>query len=308
MTDVAIVIVTWNSGEYIKDCLDSLFSNTSHKIDFEVVIVDNNSQDKTLQVLNNYERDIEIIKNGRNLGFSIANNQGLYSKEAENYVILNPDTEAKEGWLKELLKESKKDDVGIVGGKLLYSDGEIQHAGARVGKKGPEHIKQNWTNEPREVEYVTGACALISREVIEEIGYLDEMFSPAYFEETDLCFRARYSGFRIIYNPDCNVIHYEGKSTDNKPSSFVYFINRKNHLKFTALNLSGKDLFYNLVWDAKHLVASIIGYKYNPISQLVEAYREFLMDFPNILAKRYNREEFVPSYYCEDVRDYGSRY
>lgn len=309
---VEIIILNWNGKDYLNQCLEMLYRKTSYS-NFNVTVVDNGSSDGSKGMLRERFSQVDLVTNERNLGFSIGANMGIKEvSDSEYYLLLNNDTKPKDNWLSEMVKVAEENEAGIVGSKLLYPDGTVQHAGGKFGKNGPMQIgvgkHPDQFTKDREVKFVVGAAFLINSEVKESIGYLDELFSPAMREETDYCDRAKKAGFQIYLAADSVLIHYEGKTQEKNPSKFSYFIGRKNTLKYNFMNSSGINIFKALWIEIKYLGASIIGYDYNPMRELLKAYKEFLMDLPALVHKRYNRTEFVPSYYCEGMKDYSMRY
>jgi len=250
---IVVVILTYNSLAYVRPCLDALRRNTGPKA--HVVVVDNDSKDGTLDVVKTEYPWVEAIQTGANLGVSAGNNLALAQFDADHYVMLNPDTEVREGWLEALLDEARDPTVGIVGGKLLFPDGRIQHVGGVSAPYGPAHVgvlddAASWS-EPRDVDFVTLACGLIKRQVLERIGYLDESYTPYYYEDADFCYRARAAGFRVRYAPRCVVVHHENASTGKgqKVSPQKARIVERNRIRFNLqhggpgawLRASGKE-------------------------------------------------------------------
>lgn len=214
----SIIIPVFNQLEYTQRCLEALAENTN-RTDFEIVIVDNASIDGTGEYLATLNRKIKIISNEENLGFARACNQGARLSSGKYLVFLNNDTEAQPGWLEELLKTTDEgENVGIVGSKLLYPDGTIQHAGVAIDKnKLPYHIYKGYpsdfifANRQRDYQVVTAACMLVNRDLFFDVGCFDERYLNGY-EDVDFCLKVRGRGKRVVYNPASVLIHHEGKS------------------------------------------------------------------------------------------------
>jgi GT2 family glycosyltransferase len=211
--EVGIVIPVYNKYEYTKKCLDGIFS-TNEKTPFEVIVVDNASTDETKESLQNDER-IKYIANQENLGFAKACNQGAKETKAKLILFLNNDMEPLPGWLDNLVAETESDpSVAVVGSKLLYGDGSIQHAGIAFDEKGPYHIyrkeksEKPYVNKKRYLQGVTGASLLIRKSIFEKLGGFDEGFVNGY-EDVDLCLRVRELGKKILYCPQSVLYHYE---------------------------------------------------------------------------------------------------
>ncbi len=219
-TDVtSIVIPVYNQWPFTAHCLQSLVEHTSAK--HEIFVVDNASTDKTaeqLRILTDEIQELHVLTNKRNEGFTLAANQGMRAARGDFVVLLNNDTKVTAGWLQGLQQIALSDDrIGIVAPKLIRPDsGLLQGIGGLVfcksGVRGPigERMSPDapGLQHPFEVQYAEGSCMLIKRQVINAIGYLDEDYAPAYYEDTDYCFRAREAGFRVMYSPYATVWHY----------------------------------------------------------------------------------------------------
>jgi len=146
--------------------------------------------------------------------------------------LLNQDTIVQTGWLAGLLDAFDDPNVGIAGGKALYPDGRIQHAGGYVDVQGNaahygyRQADAGQFDESREVDYVTGATLAISRSAYEKIGGLDEGFVPAYYEDVDWCLRAREAGFRVLYAPTAVLVHRERSGYADSSHTWIYALHR----------------------------------------------------------------------------------
>jgi len=214
---VSIIIPVFNQLEYTKQCLEALIKNTPDEL-YEVIIVDNASTDGTREFLACFEGDVKIITNEENLGFAKACNQGAKAASGKYVVFLNNDTVPQPGWLEEMIKVAESDDgVGIVGSKLLYPDGTIQHAGIEFINGIPDHPHRYSSsnipeaNKLRELDMVTGACLLIKRELFNQLDGFDESYKNGV-EDIDLCLKVREKGFKVIYTPKSVLYHHEGKT------------------------------------------------------------------------------------------------
>ena len=215
--EVSIVIPIYNNSKYTYNCLKSILkTKNSH---FEIVAVDDASYDETSDLLRNIE-NIQIVKNDNNQGFIRSCNKGAKLSHGKYILFLNNDTIVTENWLENLLEVIKKDQVGVVGAKLIYPDGKLQEAGDIVWDdasawnygKGDDPDKPEY-NFVREVDYCSGAALLIWRDLFEKIGGFDERFNPAYYEDVDLCFSIRNLGYKVLYQPRSVIIHFEGVSS-----------------------------------------------------------------------------------------------
>jgi GT2 family glycosyltransferase len=187
---------------------------------FEVIVVDNASIDGTADFLAQLNGDVQIIRNDENLGFAKACNQGARAARGRYLLFLNNDTVPLAGWLEPLVAELEMHpDVAVVGSKLLYEDGTVQHAGVAFSRAhfGPYHIYRGvpgdvpFVNERREYQCVTAACMLIRRETFEAVGTFDEGYVNG-FEDVDLCLKIRERGGRIVYQPRSVLFHLESRT------------------------------------------------------------------------------------------------
>lgn len=217
----SIIIPVFNKVEFTKQCLEALAQNTPGEL-FEVIIVDNASNDGTHEFLECLEGDVTVITNETNLGFAKACNQGACAANGKYLVFLNNDTIPHPDWLTCLIHVAdEREDIGVVGSKLLFPDGTIQHAGVVLvdtpsGKLG-RHLY--WgrpgdfppANRARDFQVVTAACMLIHKGLFFDINGFDERYVNG-MEDVDLCLKVRNSGKRVYYCPNSVLTHFESKS------------------------------------------------------------------------------------------------
>lgn len=213
---VSIIIPVFNQWNFTDMCLESIKKNTTG-IEYEVIVVDDCSTDETYERLS-VNPEVVYLRNAQNEGFIKGCNRGANHAKGNIYLFLNNDTEVQNGWLSAIVDTFQKHaDAGIVGSKLLSSDGLLQEAGgivwsdASAWNYGRGKDPSDWQyNFIREVDYVSGACLAIRKEVWEKCNGFDEIFMPAYYEDTDLCFSTRKHGYKVYYQPRSVVIHHEG--------------------------------------------------------------------------------------------------
>ncbi|MEF3353293.1 glycosyltransferase [Paenibacillus sp. GYB006] len=235
---VSIIIPVYNQWDYTYSCLASIKENTEN-IPFEIIIADDMSTDETTKV-NNYISNIRVVRDGENRGFLLNCNNAAKHAKGKYIFFLNNDTNVQVGWLDSLLRIIETDEtVGMVGSKLVYPDGRQQEAGGIIwndasgwnyGRLGdPDQSEFNYV---KEVDYISGAAILIRRNLWEQLGGFDERYVPAYFEDTDLAFEIRRLGYRVIFQPQSVIVHFEGVSHGTDTNSGVKMYQVENKKKF----------------------------------------------------------------------------
>jgi GT2 family glycosyltransferase/glycosyltransferase involved in cell wall biosynthesis len=214
--DVSIVIPVFNQLEYTHACLASL-QTVEKQTRFEVIIVDDCSTDRTAEVLPQLD-GVTYLRNERNSGFITSCNRGAEKARGKYLVFLNNDTLVKPGWLTALLDTFVEEpDAGIVGSKLLYPDGRLQEAGGIIWRDASgwnygkfDDAKKPEYNYLREVDYCSAAALMVPKALFESVGGFDSQYAPGYYEDTDLAFKLRRAGYKVLYQPLSEVIHWEG--------------------------------------------------------------------------------------------------
>ncbi len=243
----SIVIVSLNGARVIARALDAVLA-TDYP-DYEVIVVDNGSTDDLADIVRNSYPSVHLVQSPVNLGFAGGNNLGIREACGDIVVLLNDDTEVRPGWLKAWAEAASRcDDWGVLGCKLLYPDGEtIQHAGGALEANGLTHHlgygepDDGRFDEELDCEYVTGAAMAVRRDVLAELGGLDETYFPIYFEEVDLCHRVRASGRRVRYVPSCVVVHHESR-TQSRYSFRFHFRYTRCRLRYILRCFTARQL------------------------------------------------------------------
>jgi len=266
--DISFVIVSFNTKEILQSSLTSLIESISDSLIYEIIVVDNNSHDGTIFMLEENYPEIKIIGINKNIGYTQAMNMGLRASSGNYLVQLNPDVILEPGSFEKMLEwMNLNSDVGICTPKVVNRDGTLQKQCRRSFAKPwdvityflgldrlfPEsrlfgrylltYLKEDQISE---VDAVSGSCMFIRKDVIDQIGYLDERFF-AYQEDADFCFRAKHAGWEIVYLPLTRVVHYGGQGgSKNEPYKAIKVWHRSYYLYYRK-NLA-KDTFFLVNW------------------------------------------------------------
>ncbi len=316
-----IVLVNYNTTALLLTCLDTL-ARQQLDVDHRVVVVDNNSRDGGCEQIAAAHPSVTLIRNAANGGYAKAVNQAIREFNSDYILVLNPDIEVTPGAINAMLAfMTKTPDAGIVGGKLLNPDGTLQHSCRTfytlpvillrrtfLGKLFPNsrliarHLMTDWDHHSvREVDWMLGACLMIRRDALKEVGLMDERFF-LYFEDVDWCYRMKKGGWKVYYLPDAQMIHHHqrhsAKGFFSKTQRYhiasmlhfyakwgtVAFFLKKYRAALAMLLFLGLDLaavnasFYG----AHHLRESLQAF-FNKPHLPVAYYRDFLF-FVNLIA------------------------
>lgn len=220
---VAVVILTWNGKELLRDCLLSFKKNSYPN--FFIIVVDNHSSDDTFSMLKIQFPEVIIVVNEDNLSFAEANNRGILRalrEKADLVLLMNNDTVVDPDFVQNLVQVFKNDPkIGIAGPKIYYhsepdkiwfAGGKISLATGIIKHIGIREIDKGQYDKSMETDYIAACSIIIKREVFEKIGYLDNKFR-IYCEDADFCLRAKNAGYRVVYVPEAKVWHKISAST-----------------------------------------------------------------------------------------------
>ena len=247
MIDLSIVILNWNVRDLLKRCVASLRSD---RYTLEIIVVDNGSRDDSVAMVRESYPHVIVIANAENRGFTGGNNQGIAAAHGRHVMVLNPDTEVLGDALDRLVIHlDEHPDVGAIGPQLLNPDRSVQSSRRRFPTLAVAYCESTWLqgiapkrilthyymgdippDHTHEVDWLNGACTVFRRDVIERVGVYDAHNFFMYSEELDLCRRVKEAGWKIVYLPEAQVVHYVGKSSDQAVASrHIYFQTSKVH-------------------------------------------------------------------------------
>ncbi|AWK50042.1 glycosyl transferase family 2 [Clostridium beijerinckii] len=282
---LSIIIVNYNTYTLTKQTIESIIQK-EHTFDYEILLVDNASVDGSIQKLREEFNDLmsecilRIFINEDNLGFAKANNIGMRVSKGEYILLLNSDTVIKEDCLEKCLAQMELDNsIGALGCKVVLPDGKLDHAckrGFPTPKASLYYLLKLYKKDPikygqydalhlhedkvGEVDCLMGAFMLMRKSVLDEVGLLDENFFM-YGEDIDLCYRIKEGGYKILYYPKAQIIHYKGGSSKKKRTKVIYDFHkamwifyRKHYYK--EYNFTISHLVYIGIW-AKYLLEII---------------------------------------------------
>ncbi|MEJ5311779.1 MAG: glycosyltransferase family 2 protein [Anaerolineae bacterium] len=299
---LSVVIVNWNVRDLLQRALASVYTSWGNKPGLEVIVVDNASYDGSVAMLRENFPNAHIIANTENRGFTGGNNQGLAAATGDFLLLLNPDIEIVGDALPRMVDYLQSHpNVGMVGPQLLNPDRSVQSSRRHFPTLPVLFLESTWLEKltPRrvlryyyaqeqpddvtqDVDWITGAAMLTRREVVAQVGGMDEGFFM-YSEELDWCRRIREAGWRVVYFPEARIVHHEGKSSEQVVAArHIYFqsskvrYTRKYHGKIIAEGLRCW-LLAQYVWQVGVEGAKwLIGHRRPLRAARIAAYRQVL--------------------------------
>ncbi|MFY9484464.1 MAG: glycosyltransferase family 2 protein [Patescibacteria group bacterium] len=257
---VSIVIVNLNGAAYLGRCLDSIAR--IKQPNFEVIVVDNNSTDRSKQIIKRHGKRVMAIWNNENKGFCAANNQGAKAARGEFLLLLNNDTEVPENLLAILVAKLRQDTtIGIIQPKILLKDepGHLDSVGGFLtwtgflNHVGIHEVDRGQYDSEFPVFSPKGACMMIRNTLFAKVGGFDKDFF-AYFEETDLAWRVWLTGKRVVFYPNVSILHLMGRTTRTLDFNFIQFHSYKNRIASLIKNVGTAS-----IWRGFAHIAIVIG-------------------------------------------------
>jgi GT2 family glycosyltransferase len=291
----SVIVLNYNGKRFLDACLDALAAQRLPG-GCEVLLVDNGSQDGSVEHVRDRHGWVRVLEIGRNAGFSTANNIAMREARGRHLVLLNNDTRVRPGWLQALVSAAEASPrAGAVTSKLVFADrpGVIQNAGVLLlddgggGDRGTGEPDRGQYDERAEVFGFCGAAALLRREMLGDVGSLDETFF-SYYEDTDLSWRMRLRGWTVLYEPRAVVEHVHSATSEERSFFFTFHADR-NRLFMLLKNASPRFLARSLravlgrVASPHESPAGAGGRAGRPFGRVAGS---FLLHLPEMLVKR----------------------
>ena len=280
--DLSIIIISWNTRELLGRCLASVEDELRAQptLSAEIWVVDNGSRDDSVALVRRRFPAVRLVANQHNAGFAAANNQALRRSRGRTLLLLNPDTELEPGALAALLAYmAAHPEAGAAGPYTRNPDGSLQISCYPAPTLARElwrllHLDALWPYavyrmdrwdpaRPRRVDGLQGACLLLRREALEQVGLLDERYF-IYSEEVDLCYRLQRAGWQLAWVPRARIVHYGGQSTQQAAADMFLQLYRGKLLFFRKHYGPGRGRLYKLVL----LLAALVRLLLSPLAWL----------------------------------------
>ena len=264
--EISVITVSYNSKDLLIKSLESL-TKTKENNKIEIIVIDNGSRDGSAEEVKKLFPRVILKENRANLGFAKAVNIGIKAARGRLVLLLNPDTVVLNNAVEkmaEYLRSHK--DIGIVGPKLLNPDGTVQLSCRSFpswinavynryslmtrlfpkNKYSARYLYSDWKHdEPRQVDWLSGACLMLKREMLDEIGLFDEGFFM-YCEDVDICYRAQKKGWKSVYYPFAEIVHYIG-SVKKRISIKLIIFHHKSMYRFYKKHYSKDSIFLDFM-------------------------------------------------------------
>lgn len=291
---ISLIIVCWNSGRYLQSCLNSI--SVQQFRDFEIILIDNGSQDgSTIGLEEKYpDLEVRVERLKQNLGFAAGNNLGAHLARGKWLVLLNADAFPEPNWLEELLNASRKytqitsfssRQLQMNDPKILDGAGDAYHVSGMAWRIGLGYPAERYGLETSEIFSPCAAAAMYLRQAFLDVGGFDEDFF-SYFEDVDLGFRLQLKGYRCLYIPSA-VVYHVGSATFGERSDFAFYHTHRNLIWTFIKNMPSSMLWY---YFPAHLALNIVYVIYYSLHGrgriLLKAKWDAMRKLPKIIAKR----------------------
>jgi len=312
MIDLTISIVTSNNKKLILDCLRSIYATTKN-LKLEIYVVINNSSDDSEAAINKNFPKVKLITNQKKLGFTHNHNMVIRKAKGKYVLVLNDDTVILEGALKKMVEHMRTfPEVGILGCKILNSDGSLQWSCGKSFNHKLEYFKagvltsflpffqKQKIKSTKGVSWVTGACLLVRSEAAQDVGLFDEKII-IYFEDGDWCFRMIQAGWKVVFYPQAEIIHYHGQTRKMHLARDTFIIYQSRLYFFSKHYSHITQQFVRLFTITEAIVRYMKTFLFSckfagqrdQRDELLGAYRRVirLAMTPNFLSNRENNED-----------------
>jgi N-acetylglucosaminyl-diphospho-decaprenol L-rhamnosyltransferase len=300
--DISIIIVNYNVCQLLQKCIQSIVVSNNNNLKIEIIVIDNNSADASVETISKQFPEVVMISNNYNAGFPGANNQGLVIAKGEYIFFLNPDTELRNNSLQKLFNFIKSSDkLCLVAPKLLNTDLSLQKSiqpfisvGEIIAEtfflhalvKRKRGYFENFKNETVKVDALSGAAILMKKKVVDTIGMLDEELF--WTEDMEFCYRASLHGIERIYFPNAEIIHHVGQS--GKKNMNVMLSNQVlTKIRYFKKNHSFASYLTVKIFRLLHIISRIIifGFLYffDPINK--EKFKAYLFTLNRFIKNDY---------------------
>jgi GT2 family glycosyltransferase len=266
---LSIIIVNWNNKDILQDCLNSIY-HTHNVSKYEIIVVDNNSEDGSVELIKNEFPNVVLLENSENLGFTRANNQAIKIARGNYILLLNNDTVITNTYCFDRMIElmEKNAQVGILGCKLLYPDGTLQSCGESFPSvwgifKSQILFAKTWRrfgknkqrdNHFKEIDFVCGACLMTRKEILDQVGLFKEEYFM-YGEDVEFCYRVHKAGYDIGVLTNESIIHLHSKSTEKKLTEMLYHSITNDLKNLRMLHHSKLEVLFAKIF---HLIGILI--------------------------------------------------
>ena len=293
---LSIIIVNWNNKDILGDCLNSIY-RTHNVSKYEIIVVDNNSEDDSVELIRNEFPNVELLENNQNLGFTRANNQAIKIARGNYILLLNNDTVVTNTYCFDRMIElmEKKPQVGILGCKLLYPDGTLQSCGesfpsvwgifksqilfAKTWKRFGKNKRED--NHFKEVDFICGACLMTGKETLDRVGLFKEEYFM-YGEDVEFCYRVHKAGYNIGVLTDESIVHLHSKSTEKNLTEMLYHSITNDLKNLRMLHYSKLEVLFAKIF---HLIGILIR-AFSAIFRKGKKPGDYLRLFKRLLVKQ----------------------